>query len=369
MPKTVKTQKTPSSTKSATSKKSTTQKKVSKPVNVVDVPQPQDQNNDDSVISQQRQKKNVVRLFRPYESYSKPMFEEKQVDPSEALAKFGLAWNVEKVPMFAPSTEGAYVQVPDKFVTMRTDNSRVLGVVTTKYQVSQNKDLLKCVSPLLAEKNVSIVFGGAINDGSQVFFLIRTGAGISIKGDEIRPYLFVGTSHDGSRKVHFGLTSIRMFCQNAFDNMMAQADLRISHVGSINEKLDDVSSILKMFNTSVGKFQSQLETLSKIKATDKDVEALANFIFRVKEGEKFEQLSGKKKNLITGFKQGVQKEFDSHKETAGTWYGLWNGSTAFFNHFRNRNSQERIENVMAGGGNFEMNRTYAHILGRNKIVM
>ncbi len=67
-----------------------------------------------------------------------------------AIEAAHLDWHVDMKPL--QTTDG--IDVPDNFATVRGDNSAVLGVVSDKYKVVQNRDAFKFLDSLVADVEI-----------------------------------------------------------------------------------------------------------------------------------------------------------------------------------------------------------------------
>lgn len=102
----------------------------------------------------------------------------------EALRVAGLDWHVNQVPIYTGQghiVEGYKANIRD------TDN-KVLGVVTDRYKIIQNKEAFAFTDELLGA-GVHYETAGSLQGGRKVWFLARLPREFIISGERISPYL------------------------------------------------------------------------------------------------------------------------------------------------------------------------------------
>lgn len=101
----------------------------------------------------------------------------------EALSLAGLDWKVEQKDVFT----GSGTLIPGYKANVRDTDQRVLGVVSDRYQVVQNKEAFAFTDELLGG-GVQYETAGALQGGRRTFILARLPQRFIIAGDEIVPY-------------------------------------------------------------------------------------------------------------------------------------------------------------------------------------
>lgn len=157
----------------------------------------------------------------------------------EATAK--LSWTVSKVPLVTATT---LAKVPNVYAIVREDTQDVLGSVGSKYHCVQNLDAFGIVKHLVESGEAEVESAGSLFGGSRVWLQLRLKGQESIEvapGDEVKPYLLVTTSHDGSAKLRVGFTAVRVVCNNTLTASLSRGGLTsIAH----NSKAKDAMAIL-----------------------------------------------------------------------------------------------------------------------------
>lgn len=103
------------------------------------------------------------------------------------------------------------------YANVRQDTGEVLGVVTERYSILQNKDLFPFAESLFASKGLKFINDGAkvTHGGARVRAKYRfPELDLNLNGQNIQFVLMVQNSFDGSLKVSFDLGLFRMLCTN-----------------------------------------------------------------------------------------------------------------------------------------------------------
>ncbi len=106
-----------------------------------------------------------------------------------------------------------------------------------------------------------------------------------IAGDEIAPYLVVMNSHDGSSGIKVAMTPIRVVCQNTL-NLALDSAKRIwttKHTENVMSRVYEARETLELAEAYMGELGRGIDTLSRIKLTDKKVMEFMEEFFPVTE--------------------------------------------------------------------------------------
>src|SRR4051794_34975099 len=158
---------------------------------------------------------------------------------AEAIEASGLGWDVELVPLV---TRDAGEPAPARAVRRATDR-RVLGVVGPAYRPLQNRDAFAFLQPLLDAGLASLHTGGSLCGGRKVWLLAQFEREplVIADGDEVRKFVLLSNSHDGSSSLRVGFTPIRVVCANTLS--LAHADaagsrlIRVRHTSRLQDNL------------------------------------------------------------------------------------------------------------------------------------
>lgn len=197
---------------------------------------------------------------------------------SEALAKAGLDWTVNKVPSGYRGADGEFVAAGSKFnLTQRSDTGAILGQVGNQYTVFQNEQAFAFADELLGF-GCEFHAAGAFKGGSNVFLIAKLPEGIKVEGEEdMDLYLDMLNTHDGSGAIAWYATPIRRNCTNQTRLMIANAvsSAKIRHTASAGERVAQVAATLKLVDI----YKSELEEgIKSLQEFDMDLEEVTNFL-------------------------------------------------------------------------------------------
>lgn len=267
---------------------------------------------------------------------------------SEMLAKANLAnWNVRlrEIETDARTEKIAYEVIRDNPFDGGLDR---LGISGERYGVVQNEaafGMFDDLDPLWEAagqfRNGSLVYGQAATDHSIV--VDPQGA-----ADEIKGFVVVSTTHDGSGALRIGRTAMRLDCLNMFNLMFGSLTSAISlrHTLRIDVRMKAIKRAWKENNLYFDALSQEANALYQKSVTD------AQFFDIVG------QVMGERPELNT---KGAQTKFDNSLEMyAQAWQGETNAKahgTAWgvFNALIERNQWGRtIQDTPNGLDNFAM---------------
>jgi len=143
--------------------------------------------------------------------------------------------------------------LPDTFAVVPDEGWKdkkkpVLGIVSGRYEILQNKDAFAFFDPLVKKGYATYETAGALGSGERVWVLAKLNDSFEIaKGDKIERYLLISNRHDGHGTVNVKFTPIRVVCQNTLS--MAMQDAReffaIRHDEGLFSRLENVADEMR----------------------------------------------------------------------------------------------------------------------------
>jgi phage/plasmid-like protein (TIGR03299 family) len=145
----------------------------------------------------------------------------------EAIKAARLEWTVDQKPVFAAGNFAR--EIPGYMANVRSDTREVLGIVSERYCIAQNRDVFAFADEVIGNGRVKCTYetAGSLFNGRRVFMLVNMPKG-RIVGDEYQPYLCLSNSHDGSACLQVFLTGIRVVCNNTLTAALHTANRKIS---------------------------------------------------------------------------------------------------------------------------------------------
>ena len=301
---------------------------------------------------------------------------EGDVSTSEMLDLAHLSnWDVHLVPMTVPGIpEDRYAQ--ETFATVRTNpfdgELDVLGRVGGRYNVFQNEDLLS-FGDHLVDGGGRWETAGAIKQGRQVFASLAMPNSIVLDpggaADEIKEYLLLHTSHDGSVAVVAANTPVRVVCSNTLNFALrgAKQSFKVRHTQSLEGKVQAAREALNISFQYFDNFEREAQALIQTEMTTAQFTDIVTDLYPKPEDKKGATTRWENKvDAITDIFMGAD-ENRSNENIAGTaWSGL-NALTEFGQWYRKPRSGNAASTLIAGAGfdpvtNAERNRQRGAIL-------
>lgn len=196
----------------------------------------------------------------------------------EALALAGLDWNVLQQSVYTDWGQ----KVDGYKANIRDIDRKILGIVSDRYKVVQNREAFEFTDELLGN-GVRYETAGSLQEGKRVWILARLPREYIIAGEYISPYLVFSNTHDGSGAVKVAITPIRVCCNNTLNLALktAQRSFSIIHTGNIQNKIQEASETLFMAEEYMTNLGKEFERLRQLKMTEAQVEEYINMLLPV----------------------------------------------------------------------------------------
>lgn len=120
----------------------------------------------------------------------------------------------------------------DRCVLHRSDTGDDLSVVSYRYQVVQPRQIVEFYRDLVEQYGFELEVVGALAGGRKVWALANTKSAFQLRDkDEVRGYLLLATSYDGTMATQARFTSVRVVCNNTLSLASAagRADVTVPH--------------------------------------------------------------------------------------------------------------------------------------------
>ncbi|WP_027295739.1 DUF932 domain-containing protein [Robinsoniella sp. KNHs210] len=213
-------------------------------------------------------------------------------DSREALVVAGLNWNVMQESIYTDTNE----LIEGYKANIRDSDRKVLGVVTDRYKIIQNREAFAFTDELLGE-GVRYETAGSLQGGKKVWLLAHLPHEYIISGERISPYLVFSNTHDGSGAIKVALTPIRVVCQNTLNLALSNAMRCWSmiHTGDIKGKVKEAKDTLFRAEKYMGELGKEFENLRRKKLTDKQVLEYIENLLPVEDGSTPQQIKNIKR--------------------------------------------------------------------------
>lgn len=271
---------------------------------------------------------------------------------------------------------GTTRKMPSRKVLYRSDTGAPFSVVSDRYKVVQPKEVLEFFAKLIANNGFEMETAGALAKGRRIWALAKAGKGEAVIGqDEVRPYLLLATSYDGTMATVAKPTTVRVVCQNTLamsigmDGFGGEADTEtdkrviVPHFRTFNA--DDVHLELGLVRGEFERFMMAARKLAKKRINDAfAVEFLKQLLpqavtTKTVGGQKI--VEPKPVEKTKGFEQ-IMALFHGEAmgsglpEAGSTAWGLLNAVTQHVDWQRGRTDDTRMSSAWFGEGESLKNR-------------
>ena len=264
------------------------------------------------------------------------------------LQSTGLNWEVKKEPIIHPSG-----LVTEHYGLYRYDQgednpSNCFGVAKGRYTIFQNEAMADTILRATDSMDIDVTTGGQLNNGSKVYLQAKLPDAYVGKSD-IKRYLTVLNSHDGSASIGFGSSNTVVVCSNTFHYAHKEVS-KFRHTESAQHRIDQAIDRFRATILADEQLYKNFERMSETRPDEHIVQAVINGMFSVDAVKnKREDISTRKANQLRQFAQAYTIERDLEGDTL---WGLFNAVTRYTNHMVTHSSSEKKdEYLMTGGGN------------------
>lgn len=238
------------------------------------------------------------------------------MNTQELLIASNTDWTVSKRPLFGPDGEST-----NGYGIFRDDTNKCLGLVGSKYTITQNHEVVDMLMDAAGSVNIPAVRGGSLGVGERIYYQFQLPK-VQIGGSENLRYLTGLTAHDGLTKIGFGATNVVVVCQNTFFQAFKDCEA-VKHTPNHKERLTGIINSLRLSMTAE---EVMIERMLKMSTTNVPEKITDDFLLEIIGGH---LESTRSSNRLNDLKSAISTEYSTHGNTA---YGLFNAVTRFTNH-------------------------------------
>lgn len=292
-----------------------------------------------------------------------------KVDPNSSIEEWRKAahlnWQINRSPVSFSVPDGTSAYVDGKFVLgqeiktykdshvlWRSDTKNPLSVVSDRYKVVQPEEMLEFYRDLTVDAGFQIETVGSLKEGRRIWALAKTNLEAEIvNGDNVKAYLLLVTSCDGSLATTGMFTSVRVVCNNTLSLSLGK-----DRVGAVKMRHNMVfnpeamkGKLGLLGQDSFGNYVSSMKMLTNAKMDkDKASSFLESLLKTSAEHGDIKKTKGYQ-TLMALFEGGaIGSEIDGVR---GTSWGMLNAVTEYADHrIRARNNENRFDSGQFGAG-------------------
>lgn len=271
---------------------------------------------------------------------------------AEAIKLSGLDWEVLSKNIQVAGGSG----IPGYKANVRSTDGKVLGLVTDRYKIVQNRDAFAFTDELLGS-GVKYETAGSLSDGKRIWLLAKMDTA-KILGEDVEPYMVFTNSHDGKGAVKIAMTPIRVVCQNSLSLALSRAKRTWTtrHAGDISFKLEDARKTLELASKYMNELEAEADEMSQIVIPSPLFMQYLYTMFPMKD-----DASERQKRNIEMQRDALKSLYESKDDIQrfkGTGYGLMLAATDYASHFKgmretNTASENRFMDIVDGNSLIE----------------
>jgi len=187
---------------------------------------------------------------------------------ADALKAAGLDWEVLQKPIMTSE----YAFIDGYKANIRATDNKVLGVVSDRYKVVQNREAFAFTDSLI-NAGVTYETAGSLQEGKRIWLLAKLPASYELAEEPTQSYLVFSNTHDGSGAIKAAITPVRVVCQNTL-NLALNNARRIwttIHTGNMNLKLEEARQTLLQAEEYMQELEKEAQSLNRIYLLDQNV--------------------------------------------------------------------------------------------------
>ena len=251
----------------------------------------------------------------------------------EVLEAAGLNYNVVKKDMYYKGSAGNLITFPDKKFTAIENTNQILGVVSSKYEICQNRDAFNFIDYIGGDE-VGFEYVKAGQTQSGLVYIIARIPNITLLGDAITPYIIFQNSHDGMNSIKATICPLRLICQNQFNVAFKQSPntVRIVHSSQMDARMLTAREMMRDVADYMSTFEDTAEDLVTKKIDYDDVIKIYNDVFKYDPSKmsnrQLQNFEDARNDFLACYNS------DDNQNFKGTAWGVMNGAADYLTHHR-----------------------------------
>jgi hypothetical protein len=269
-----------------------------------------------------------------------------QTEVQKILSKTDLDWEVRKEDLVARPSD---LETPCAGL-FRNDTNYYLGVVSKRYTIYQNKELVDTIMEAAKHFDLEIASGGWLYDGERVYLQLELPS-VYVGKSEVKRYITAMNSHNGKGSVVFGATNDilnitpRGVESKKFFQVFREMD-KFRHTQSVHSRVNNAiqglfSSITKENETTI-----LMQKMAKLKVKDELLREIMFNCYKIDLNKSILDLPTRTQNRIKEISRNLDGEINKQD---GSLWGLFQGVLKN-TEYTTPKKISSDENVYAGSG-------------------
>lgn len=287
-------------------------------------------------------------------------------DALAALDHARMNWEVEVCEFSATTRDGSQVGCGDHRAVVRSDTQEVFATCNSGYTPIQNAEIAQLAYDLSAASNRAVETAGSIRGGRKVWFLLDMGTIFAASDDKVKPYLFLGASHDLTMSLTVGSIATRVVCANTMAiamREMSEGALKIRHTETASTRVEKIKDWLTTPKQSILNYGNAAVKMAETGISDDQIQSFFTSVWQKAYGKLTEADIKGDTRRSTVFQKEVGMWLRNFKldhrqtsvSTSGSVWAALNAVTQYANHektvrMESQDGSRRQEAVLFGAG-------------------
>ncbi len=245
------------------------------------------------------------------------------------LVENNLDYRIDKIQLTGFDANHGVIDT-DYYGLLNTQTGKVINTVKKGYEVTQNEDIVgNVLEGMQNYGEVSVHKAYSIGEGKKIAIQLAIEGKATVNGDEIKRYVTIIDSNDGSSGLGVGIGDLTMSCKNQFFAFYKASQIKARHTKSIRQKVANLSMMIgNSLSDSI-----QLVDLYRAFESTKVSRNLANDMVKEVIGFNIhDDLSEKRQNSIDKMNNIYDHINHQMNEKGDNLWGLHSGITRFTTH-------------------------------------
>ena len=247
-----------------------------------------------------------------------------------------LNWDIEKQDVFyCPNTLTTYFyreQDKDVFRYVRNDNKEKLSIMSKSYTPFTNSEFMRMTNDIATLTNYELKGYQEWKNGRVVLAYLQNPNINQLRGHDIKEYIVLGNSHDGSTSLFVGYAAQMIRCMNAFGTI--SQNIKMYHTKSIHDKALFQTEDFSTYVWQRDRFLKELDAFGGQKMSHQQAFTMCQNITK---WEFNKENSTRKRNLVDNMFNSITKECN---ELGWTKFGVYQGITHYTTHVMDKSAKQ-----------------------------
>lgn len=228
-----------------------------------------------------------------------------------------MEWDIIEKPIEVPGSDTSAFKA-----LVRSDNQSVISVMSSSYVTFRNQEFMKLTTELARLSGMVVKGFADFNGGKRVMGYLESKENAKVVDDELKEYMVLGNSHDGTNKLFVANASKIFRCENMFSHKLRSFEVK--HNKAIQFEVHELKTFIAAYHTGRSEVHNMLANFASINVSQSVID---EFINQVLELDKLKMPEQSKR------KPALQSAINREMKSLGSnLWGLYNGLTYFTTH-------------------------------------